>query len=134
VFALTSAQILALQTGAITIVNAPGPGKTIMPVFVKIDFFGGSVAYTNAGGAVTFAVGSRSQTVAEQFITTVSPNSTHQYTPFAAAQSTAANPPTDENAPLTIGKATNNYAAGNGTAIVTVDYVVEDTVPTASDN
>lgn len=129
--ALTSAQILLLLGTPVQVVPAPGVGKMIIPLWARIDFSGGSVAYTNAGGAVGFNLGSRTvQAVAEGMITTVSPNKTHQFTPFAAGVDTAANPPTDENAALTISKITNNYAAGNGTALVTVYYVVEDTVPT----
>jgi hypothetical protein len=122
---LTSAQILALLGTAVTIAPAPPAGFTIVPFLVKIDFQGGSIAYTNAGGAVQLNVGTRAYPVAESFITTVSPNSTHQLTPCPAAQSTAANPPTDEAAALTISKITNNYAAGNGLAEVTVYYTVE---------
>jgi hypothetical protein len=123
---LTSAQILALLTTPIQVVAAPGAGFYINPIAVTINFIGGSVAYTNAGGAVTLTVGSRTAlTVAEGMITTVSPNRTHQYTPFAAGLDTAASPPTDENAALFITKATNNYAAGTGTASVVVYYTVE---------
>jgi len=126
---LTSAQILALLTTPIQVVNSPGAGFYINPIAAIINFAGGSVAYTNAGGAVTFTVGSRTaQTVAEGMITTVTPNRTHQFTPFAAGLDTAANPPTDENAGLFITKATNNYAAGTGTASVAIYYTIEPLV------
>lgn len=130
--ALTSAQILALQTTPLTIVPAPGVGFKHVPLYAIVDFTGGSVAYTNAGGgAVQIVVGTRASALAEGFITTATPNVTHQVTPLAAATSTAANPPTDENAPIQINKLTSNYAAGNGTAIVTVYYTTEAAQPTS---
>ena len=131
VISLTSAQLLALETTAIQVVPAPGINFTILPVFAAIYFTGGSVAYTNAGGAVQFQVGSRAQSLAEGFITTESPNTTVQYCTLASATSTAANPPTDINAPLNIAKITNNYAAGNGTAVVEVWYRIMEVPPVA---
>jgi hypothetical protein len=103
----------------------------IVPFFIKIIFFGGSIAYTNAGGAVNVKVGATLlQALTEQFITTVSPNRTVGWIAFAGAaelQTSAANPPDADGAAMTINKITNNYAAGNGTAKVTVYYSVEPT-------
>jgi hypothetical protein len=127
---LSSAQILALLGTPVTLVPAPGVGFQIVPLAVIIRFFGGSIAYTNAGGAVNVKVGATMlQALTEQFITTVSPNRTVGVIGFAGTelQSSAANPPDTDNAPLTINKITNNYAAGNGTARVSVLYTVEPT-------
>jgi hypothetical protein len=127
---LTSAQILALNTTPIQVINAPGVGFYVNPIAAVINFSGGSIAYVNGGGgAVTFTVGSRTaQTVAEGMITTVTPNRTHQFTPFAAGLDTAANPPTDENAGLFITKGTANYTAGTGVASVVVYFTIEAAV------
>ena len=127
---LTSAQILALQTTGIQLVAAPGAGKMIVPILAIQNFVGGSIAYTNAGGAVQVQVGSRVKSLTEAAITTVSPNSTHT-TDDCTGASTAANPPTDENAAMVLKKITNNYAAGNGTMSVVVYYTIEDTAPVA---
>lgn len=127
---LTSAQILALLGTPITLVPAPGVGKQIVPLCIIVRFFGGTVAYTNAGGAVNVKVGATMlQALTEQFITTVSPTRTVGVIAFGGTelQSSAANPPDTDNAPLTINKITNNYAAGNGTARVTAYYTVEPT-------
>jgi hypothetical protein len=126
--ALTSANILALDGTPITLVAAPGAGKTIFPVQIIVTYTGGSSAYTDAGGAVSFAAGSLSQALSSNaiFLTTVSPNSNVQVLNFAAT-ATAANPPSSDNAPLTISKITNNFAAGNGTASITVLYTVQAT-------
>ena len=129
---LTSAQILALETTPVTLVPAPGVGFQIIPLFIICYFFGGSVAYTNAGGAVNVKVGATMlQALAEQFITTVSPNRTVSKTTFAGSatlSSSAGNPPDSDNAPLTINKITNQYAAGNGTARFVSYYVIEPTI------
>lgn len=123
--ALTSANILALDGTPITLVAAQGAGFTIFPLQIIITFTGGSVAYTDAGGAVSFLAGSLAQALVSNgvFLVTVSPNKTVQVLNFAGT-ATAANPPTCDNAPLTISKITNNFAAGNGTASIQVLYVV----------
>jgi hypothetical protein len=126
---LSSANILALLTTPITLVAAPGVGFTIMPVEIVIKFFGGTVAYTDAGGAVTFSNGSQSYLLASNaiFLVTVTPNRRIQFFDTLGSIDTAGNPPSDDNAPLTISKVTNNFAAGNGTATILVWYYV---VPT----
>ena len=126
---LSSAQILALQTTPVTLVAAPGVGFTIVPTRIVIKFFGGGIAYTDAGGAVSFANGSMSAALAANaiFLVTVSPNRRIQVFPWPGATDTAANPPSDDNAALTIQKATNQFAAGNGTATILVWYYI---VPT----
>lgn len=127
--ALSSANILALQTTPVTLVPAPGVGFMNVPILIVIKFFGGSIAYTDAGGAVSFAAGSASAALAANaiFLVTTSPNRRIQSFPWPGATDTAGNPPTDDNAALVIQKATNNFAAGNGTATILVWYYV---VPT----
>jgi hypothetical protein len=123
---LSSANILALLGTPITLVAAPGVGFKIVPLVIQIVFFGGGVAYTDAGGAVSFSVGSASQALASNavFLVTVSPNRGIQQVGSFSATDTAGNPPTDDNAPLTISKVTNNFAAGTGTAKITVQYLI----------
>lgn len=134
---LTSAQILLLQTTPVTIVPAPGvTGWFIKPEKIVMRFIGGSVAYTDAGGAVSFSVGGQAVALASNaiFLVTVSPNRRIQVVDFYAAAvgvgitGTAANPPTEDNAPLNISKITNQFAAGNGTMHVTVYYTVEQSL------
>jgi hypothetical protein len=126
---LSSAQLLALLGTPITVVPAPAAGFRIVLLGVKIILFGGSVAYTDAGGAVQFAVGTAVYPLASNavFLVTVTPNRAVLHTTPVGAASTGANPPTDDGAALTIGKVTNNLAAGNGTAKVTVYFVIEPT-------
>jgi hypothetical protein len=133
---LTSAQILALQTGAITLLPAPGVGFWYNVRRIIMRYIGGSVAYTDAGGAVSFGAGTLTMALASNniFLTTVSPNTRKQVVDFAAAAvgvgviDTAANPPTEDNAAFTISKATNNFAAGNGTMHISLDYTIETTL------
>jgi hypothetical protein len=123
---LSSANILALQGTPITLVPAPGVGFRIVPLLIQIVFFGGTVAYTDAGGAVSFNAGTMSQALASNgiFLVTTTPNKAIQQIGSFSATDTAGNPPTDDNAALAISKATNNFAAGNGTAKITVQYLV----------
>lgn len=126
---LSSAQLLALLATPITIVPAPGLGFQIVVHLAVIRFFGGTVAYTDAGGAVQFVNGGQVNALVSNaiFLVTVAPNRRLQTFVIPGATGTAANPPTEDNAPLQINKITNNFAAGNGTAAVTVYYTVEPT-------
>ena len=126
---LSTAQILALQGTPVILVAAPGLGFTILPLAFTIIFFGGSAAYTDAGGAVSFSLGSATQALASNaiFTTATSPNKQIQRIDGLVATDIAGNPPNDDNAALTISKATNNFAAGNGTAKVIVHYVIVST-------
>lgn len=124
---LTSAQLLALLGTPVQVVPAPGSGLRIVPFLTVIHMIGGTVAYTDAGGAVSLAAGSANYALTDNniFLVTVSPNKRTLTMGFAEVLDTAANPPTDDNAPLNIQKITNNLAAGNGTARVTVFYTIE---------
>lgn len=132
---LSSAQLLALFTGPVTLLAAPGlAGFFTNPIKFILRFLAGTVAYTDAGGgAISFAVGSLSCALASNAIVlvTTSPNRRTQIVDFAAAAvgvgvtGTAGNPPTEDNAALTIAKATGNLVAGNGTMHVTTYYTTE---------
>lgn len=132
---LSSAQILALLGTPVTLVPAPGVGFYIMPLLVVMKLIAGSVAYTDAGGAVSLGAGTLTVALASNaiFLVTVSPNTRKQLIhPLAAAvgvgnTDTAANPPTEDNAAFAISKITNNFAAGNGTMRITTYYTIETT-------
>jgi hypothetical protein len=133
---LTSAQILLLQTTPVTLIPAPGVGFMIKPTSIKMIFTGGSVAYTDVGGAVSFTVGANIAVALASnaiFLVTVTPNRRIQLLQFDAAAvgvgitGVAANPPTEDNAPLNISKVTNQFAAGNGTMKITIYYTIEPT-------
>lgn len=125
---LTSAQLLALLGTPVTIIPAPGAGLMICPETIILRMSGLTAAYTDAGGAVSFSIGTMSTALAANTIVTGPTNGqrSQQIVAFAAT-STAAAPPTNENAALTISKATNNFAAGSGTLHITVFYSVEVT-------
>lgn len=130
---LTSAQILALLGTPVTLVGAPGAGFWINPLLVVLKLIAGSAAYTDAGGAVSLGAGGMTVALASNaiFLVTTSPNTRKQLLlPAAAAvgvgiTEAAGNPPTSDNAAFQISKATNNFAAGNGTMRVTTYYTIE---------
>lgn len=133
---LSSAQILALLGTPVTLMPAPGVGFFLNVRFIKMILLAGAAAYTDVGGAVSFAVGSLSMALASNaiFLVTTSPNRRIQIVDFAAAAvgvgvtGTAGNPPTEDNAGLVISKITNNFAAGNGTMKITAYYTIEPTL------
>lgn len=127
---LSSAQILALLGTPITLVPAPNPGFTVAPKFVKIILFQGSAAYTDVGGAVQVIVGGRVYALASNAVFTqagASPNRQILHTALTGVVGASGNPPSDDGVACQINKITNNFAAGNGTAKVTLYYVVEPT-------
>jgi hypothetical protein len=132
VVAITSAQLLAIKDTAITLLPAPGAGFMIVPIAVLIDMQAGSAAYTDGGGAVSLTQGSWAQALAANtvFLAGIGLRN-HQLVDFAAL-ATAAATPTNENAALTLTKITNNFAAGNGTALVTILYLIAPVPPVAN--
>jgi hypothetical protein len=123
---LTSAQILALQTTPVTLVPAPGAGLMLIPDKAVIRVAGVTAAYTDAGGAVSFNIGTMTQVLgANTVFTGPTAGQVSQQIQSFSGTSTAAAPSTNINAPLTISKATNNFAAGSGTAHITVYYTTE---------
>jgi hypothetical protein len=123
---LTSAQLLALITTPVTLVVAPGAGLMLIPHVAIIRVLGVTAAYTDVGGAVSLNCGSMSVALAANTVFTgpTAGQVSQQILTFAAT-STAANPSTNINAPLTMSKITNNFAAGSGTAHITVYYTTE---------
>jgi hypothetical protein len=132
---ITSAQLLAILATPITLVSAPGVGFFLKPEKVVLRFIGGGVAYTDVGGAISLTLGSQAVALASNAIVlvTVSPNRRIQVVDFYAAAAgtgitgTAANPPTEDNAPLQLTKITNTLAAGTGTMHVTTYFTTEPT-------
>ena len=123
---LTSAQIVLLQTTPVTLVPAPGAGLMIIPDKIIIRVAGVTAAYTDAGGAVSFAIGTMTSALAANTVFTgpTAGQQSQQIVNFLGT-STAANPSTNINAAMTITKATNQFAAGSGTAHITVYYTIE---------
>ena len=98
----------------------------ICPETIIIRLLGGTAYTDGGGGAVSFNVGTMTTALAANTIFTgpTAGQRSQQIVAFAGT-STAANPPTNENAALTINKATGNFAAGTGTCHITVFYTVE---------
>lgn len=132
VIQLSSAQLLAIQTTPITLLPAPGPGFKTVLIAAVIEMIAGSVAYTDAGGAVSFTQGSWTQALAANTVFLATANQRNAQSVDFAALGTSAAAPTYENAALTLAKATNNFAAGNGIATVTLYYTIEPVNPPLS--
>lgn len=121
---LTAAQLIAMKATPQSILPAPGAGKVIIVDAILFQFKNGGTVFTG-GGAISFvyhgtAVTPHTGTVAASVLTTNSPDV--QY--LGPNVSGAVDLQSEINLGLDITNATASFAAGNGTAIVTVWYSV----------
>lgn len=120
---LTSAQIKALFSSPVTLVEAPGAGKAIQVLGVFANYTAGGTPYTDGDGEVV-AWGDANTAVAENFWD------------LTSADSNGGQPRLDnegslvttlfENVPLVLACATTDPTDGDGTAKVSVLYAVAD--------
>jgi len=121
---LTAANLIAMYTTPVNILPAPGAGKVLIIDAITFQFKHGSSQFTG-GGAVSFvfhgtAVTPHTGTVAAGVVQAASDDV--QY--LGPNTSAAVDLQTAINLGLDIKNATAAFAAGNGTAIVTVWYSV----------
>lgn len=120
---LTSTQVLAIFTTAVTVVPAPGSGLALVPLNAFFNYHYGGTAYTDGGGNLALFG-----------------NGTGNYTSFATAgfwdqsaskvkaipsltATSSIGLPAIESA-LTVQQTAANPTLGNGTVTVTVAYIV----------
>jgi hypothetical protein len=121
---LTAAQLIAMKTTPQNIIPAPGAGKVLVIDAILFQFKNGGTVFTG-GGAISFvyhgtAVTPHTGTVAASVLTTNAPDV--QY--LGPNTSAAVDLQSAINLGLDITNATAVFAAGNGTALVTVWYSV----------
>ena len=128
-FTLTSAQVLALKTTAVTLLAAPGAGLMYIPEAIIIRVTFGGAQLTDAGGAVQLQAGSMAFAISANTVFTgpASANQVSQAYYQLSGLSTAAAPSTNINAALQIAKITNDFGGSfTGTTHITVFYTIEN--------
>jgi hypothetical protein len=120
VVTLTSAQIKALQTTAQTLIAAPPAGFAIDLLSFVAELLYGSVTYTDAGGAVNVIEGSGNALVTGTELASVITNGSSLVKSLLLTDNVTLTSATA----VTLTKATNNYAAGNGTLKLTLLYAI----------
>lgn len=120
---LSAAQIIAMGTTPVTLVAAPGAGKAIIVDNITFKMVRTATAFTG-GGDVEFrytdASGAKvTADVAEALIDTAG-----AATAFANVRGIEASITPVANAPIVITNATEAFATGTGTAVITIDYHV----------
>lgn len=120
---LTAAQIIAMGTTPIELIAAPGAGKAIIVDNITFKMVRTATAFTG-GGAVEFrytdASGAKvTADVAEALIDTAG-----AATAFANVRGIEASITPVANAAIVITNATAAFAAGTGTAVLTIEYHV----------
>jgi len=113
---VTAAELIAMNTTAKTIVAAV-TGKRIVVVDAELIVTAGSTAFTG-GGAVSLYSGSSSVLHSTWAATVV----TGATSPAAVIQAQLGSTSTTVSTALTLSNATAVFAAGNGTAVVSVRY------------
>ena len=121
---LTAAQLIAMKNTSQNIIPAPGAGKVIIVDAILFQFKNGGNVFTG-GGAISFvyhgtAVTPHTGTVAATVLTTNAPDV--QY--LGPNVTGAIDLQSEINLGLDITNATASFAAGNGSAIVTIWYSV----------
>lgn len=118
--ALSSAQILALSATPVTLVAAPGAGKTIVVDSILFTMTTTATQYAN-GGALEFRYtnGSGAKVTGDIASSVVTAGAGTSYTVAVPAAVTAV-----VNSPIVIDNATAAFITGTGTASVTVNYHV----------
>jgi hypothetical protein len=114
---LTTAQIIAMGSAAVTLVAAPGAGKAIIFLGAILKYNRGTTSFTGAG-ATTINLGSGGAVSGSLAATAITAASSTVSSISSAGSSTTA-----ENQPLTIG-ATSAFAAGDGNAEVIIAYKI----------
>lgn len=118
--ALTSAQIKALLATPQTVIPAPAAGKAIQILGVTFSYSRLTADYTNAGGDLSLKIGAQEVVTGSELtavITNAGASIAKSLTPTDNATLAAATA-------LVLAKATNEFAAGSGTAKLIVTYVV----------
>jgi len=113
---LSSAQILALNATPVTLVAAPGAGKTIIVQDVLFTMTTTATAYAS-GGNVTFQYSGGNAVTNNVASTVVTAAAGTSYTVRQAIDVTAA-----VNTALTVTNATGAFTTGTGTALINVCY------------
>lgn len=120
---ITSAQILAIHTTPVTIVAAPGTGRTIIPMWVLAEYVFVTTAYTDGGGNLEFNVASNlsvSMGATAGFWDQNQGRRKLYPLPAIVNDTTSAT----TNQPLTITNTVANPTLGDGTMVVTAAYYV----------
>lgn len=116
--ALTSAQILALNTAPQTLVPAPGAGRAIVVHEITARLTYGSAAYaTNTTMEFRYTNGSGTKVAVDMASLLAATANKTQRVPTAAAEMTLT-----ANAPVVVNAATGNPATGNSSVEFTVRY------------
>ena len=118
---VSSAEILALFTTPKELIAAPGANKIIVPISVTVAYKYNSITYTAGAGVFGVAYAGTTEKLAcgNPFLATAS-------TIVSVAGAVDALFTDTVNKALVLLNDTANYATGNGTAIVTVVYRIEN--------
>lgn len=117
---LLAAAITTLHSVPVTVVAAPGAGITLVPLAVIFQFKYGTVQFS-AGGAVSLVYHGATTNLLSGSVAAATINAAANATISAGAPAAAIS--ATANVGLDLLAATQDFASGDSTAIVTVDYL-----------
>lgn len=117
---LTAAQLEAMNGTPVSIVPAPGAGMVLIVDSIELEIIAGGSAFTG-GGVITFvyhggSINPHSSSIPAADLTGASGTAVYQLPPPSAVIAPPANTGID------ITNATTAFAAGNGSAVVLIQY------------
>lgn len=123
---LTSAQVLASFTTAVTIVPAPGAGLALVPISLILNYQFKTTAYTDNGGKLNLYWGNPAGQSTVMGVTTSGfwASSVSRFDPIVSLTLGSQNASAVANLPLSVKQDTANPTLGDGLVAVTVAYMV----------
>ena len=117
---LTAAQVKALMGTPQTLIAAPGANKCIKVLGVTVSYVKATTDFTNAGGNLSLLMGASNALVSATNLTAVIVN-VGSLAKFLAPSD---NITMTANTAVTLSKATNEFAAGDGAVNINITYTV----------
>jgi hypothetical protein len=123
-FSLSAAQIIAMGTTPVTIIPAPGTGKAIIIGEIIVEINTTATAFTGGGVVHFYYHGQTTEVMAQTLAATSITAAAGQAIMILEPVQTAAGSVVTKEVGIDITNATAAFAAGTGTAVVTVEYAI----------
>jgi len=122
--ALTAAQLTTLHSAPVSLVAAPGAGYALVFESLTFQFTYGSVQFTGGGVVMPVYHGATTDLSVTGGVTAATVQAAANATVLVISTPAAGGLPVTSNAGIDLYAASADFAAGNSTAVVTLNYCV----------